>query len=228
MTDYKTFANDFNNRFYAANSVNRKPFPNKNEDDDSGRKKSFYARVGAVQALFSENLVDVECALNPDSPKVNTDDPCFDFNAMLNTYANEVLFYNEIDLGNGNSDEEIVSRPADKRLLREIVKGVISNQYEIDKFIVMLNIEDWEKMDRVFACVLRSAIYEILYRKKTPKIVAISEYTRVTDWFFGPAKAKFTNALLDKIVNKLKCPDDADTCYVDPEDMQDIAGTASH
>ncbi|MDR2933980.1 MAG: transcription antitermination protein NusB [Rickettsiales bacterium] len=223
MVDYKTFASDFNKKFQNNNSGNHPNFNDKENDDDNGRKKSFYARIGAVQALFSENLIDVECSLEPDNQKVNPEDPCFDFNAMLNTYANDVLFYTETDLGNGNTDEEIISRAADKRLLREIVKGVISNQYHIDKFIMMLNIEDWEKMDRVFACVLRSAIYEILYRKKTPKIVAISEYTRVTDWFFGKSKAKFTNALLDKIVNKLKCPEDADECYIEPEDMADIA-----
>ena len=75
-------------------------------------------------------------------------------------------------------------------------------------------------IDRVFACILRCAIYEILYRYKTPKVVAISEYTRVTDWFFGKAKAKFINALLDRIVQKLKCPDNNSVCYIDPEDLK--------
>ena len=114
---------------------------------------------------------------------------------------------------NAGYDWKVIKRSSDKRLLRDIVKGVIVRQSSIDHFIVMLNIKDWDKVDRVFACILRSAIYEILYRLKTPKIVAISEYTRVADWFFGKTHAKFINALLDRIVRTLRCREDE--CEID-------------
>jgi len=188
---------------------------------EDGRTRSFYSRIGAVQALFSENLVDVKCSLEPDTKLFDKKDPCYNFSSLLNKYANDVLFYTNVEI-DGKITEKIISRRADKRLLREIVKGVISNQNSIDKFINMLNIDEWDKIDHVFACIMRSAIYEILYRHKTPKIVAISEYTRVTDWFFGHSKAKFINALLDKIVTKLKCPDDKTACYITPEDLKNF------
>ena len=72
------------------NYSNRKNKDNASLNPDIGRKKSFYARVGAVQALFSENLVSVECSLEADG---RISDDCREFDLMLNKYANEVLFY---------------------------------------------------------------------------------------------------------------------------------------
>ena len=192
------------------NYKNRKNKDNTSLNPDIGRKKSFYARVGAVQALFSENLVSVECSLEADG---RISDDCREFDLMLNKYANEVLFYEDFDEEIQGYDWKVIKRSSDKRLLRDIVKGVIVRQSSIDHFIVMLNIKDWDKVDRVFACILRSAIYEILYRLKTPKIVAISEYTRVADCFFGKTHAKFINALLDRIVRTLRCREDE--CEID-------------
>ena len=205
------------------NDTENTKIKNKFNFDEDGRKRSFYARIGAVQALFSENLVDVECSLESDTKKFDPEDPCFNFNSLLNEYANNVLFYTEIKQDNGDIVEKIISLQSDKRLLKEIVKGVISNQVHIDKFINMLNIDSWNMIDRVFACILRCAFYEILYRYKTPKVVAISEYTRVTDWFFGKPKAKFINALLDKIVKKLQCPEDSNVCCIDTDDLNNLA-----
>ena len=47
--------------------------------------------------------------------------------------------------------------------------------------------------------MIMAAIYEFMFMHKTPIKVIISEYLKVSDFFFDDSQKSFLNAILDKI-----------------------------
>ena len=58
--------------------------------------------------------------------------------------------------------------------------------------------------DNVFLIILKSAIYELLYKPKISSKIIIKEYLNASNFFIEDAKTKYLNALLDKISKSLR------------------------
>ena len=58
--------------------------------------------------------------------------------------------------------------------------------------------------DNVFLIILKSAIYELLYKPSTSSKIIIKEYLNASNFFIEDAKTKYLNALLDKITKNLR------------------------
>ena len=58
--------------------------------------------------------------------------------------------------------------------------------------------------DNVFLIILKSAIYELLYKPTTSSKIIIKEYLNASNYFIEDAKTKYLNALLDKITKNLR------------------------
>ena len=85
----------------------------------------------------------------------------------------------------------------------QLVKGVHDNLEEIDALIAKYS-EHW-KIDRMPAIdrnILRSAIYELLYRADIPPKVAINEAVELAHRFSTPDSGKFINGILDKLMSQ--------------------------
>ena len=63
---------------------------------------------------------------------------------------------------------------------------------------------NFKKLDNVFLIILKSAIYELLYKPTTSSKIIIKEYLNASNYFIEDNKTKYLNALLDKISKNLR------------------------
>lgn len=89
---------------------------------------------------------------------------------------------------------------ADWEFAGRVQKGIQDHQGEIDALIEK-NAVGWTigRMAKVDVCVLRLAIYELLYEKETPVNVVINEAVNLGTWYSDPANKKFINGILGTI-----------------------------
>lgn len=109
----------------------------------------------------------------------------------------------------GNRDaEEIVNRNLEetapdldeKDFAREMVRGVLAQQSEIDGAIRRFA-PDWplEKITTVDRNVLRIGTYELLFNLEIPSKVAINEAIELAKTFGGEASGRFVNGVLGAV-----------------------------
>ena len=63
---------------------------------------------------------------------------------------------------------------------------------------------DLKKLDKVFQVIVKSAIFEFLYKPKISSKIIINEYLRASNFFIEEGQTKYLNALLDKISKKIR------------------------
>jgi N utilization substance protein B len=75
-----------------------------------------------------------------------------------------------------------------------------AHQKRIDE-IIGNHLKNWtlERLNTVDRCVLRIALYELLFYKKTPPKVVLNEYTELAKRYGDTDSASFVNAVLDSI-----------------------------
>jgi len=108
---------------------------------------------------------------------------------------------NDVVAGRFWQDSEQDSEVSD--FATQLVKGVHDNLEEIDALIAKYS-EHW-KIDRMPAIdrnILRSAIYELLFRADIPPKVAINEAVELAHRFSTPDSGKFINGILDKLMSQ--------------------------
>ncbi len=93
-----------------------------------------------------------------------------------------------------------------KKFIKDVVFGTIERNevilMEIKKYLdTEINLK---KHDSVFLIILKSAIYELLYKPTTSSKIIIKEYLNASNFFIEDNKTKYLNALLDKISKNLR------------------------
>ncbi len=111
---------------------------------------------------------------------------------MTDDSANDVMdrFWEELEC-----DSEV------REFAIQLVRGTRENLTDIDALITEYS-EHW-KIDRMPAIdrnILRSAIYELLYRSDIPRKVVINEAVETAHRFSTPDSGKFINGILDKLM----------------------------
>ena len=73
---------------------------------------------------------------------------------------------------------------------------------EIKKFLS----EDIQltNLDKVFQVIVKSAIFEFLYKPKVSTKIIIKEYLDASNYFLEDGQTKYLNAILDKIAKKIR------------------------
>ena len=61
-----------------------------------------------------------------------------------------------------------------------------------------------KNMDKVFQIIIKSAIFEFLYKPNTSIKIIINEYLKASNFFIDDSQTKYLNALLDKISKKIR------------------------
>ena len=61
-----------------------------------------------------------------------------------------------------------------------------------------------KKLDKVFQVIIKSAIFEFLYKPKTSIKIIIKEYLNASNFFIEESQTKYLNALLDKVSKKIR------------------------
>ena len=110
-----------------------------------------------------------------------------------------------------NKDEDITfPKHRFKKFIKDVVNGTIERNEiivaEVKNYLsddVKLN-----KLDKVFQVIIKSAIFEFLYKTNTPTRIIIKEYLNVSNFFLEDSQTKYLNALLDKISKKIRNSDE--------------------
>ena len=93
-----------------------------------------------------------------------------------------------------------------KKFIKDVVNGSIErNDVIVDEITNHLKKDlNLERQDMVFQIIIKSAIFEILYKPKTSIKIIIKEYLNASNFFLDDSQTRFLNALLDKISKKIR------------------------
>ena len=93
-----------------------------------------------------------------------------------------------------------------KKFIKDVVNGTIERDDIIkDEISNHLNLDlDLKKLDKVFQVIVKSAIFEFLYKPKISSSIIINEYLKASNFFIEDGQTKYLNALLDKISKKIR------------------------
>ena len=106
-----------------------------------------------------------------------------------------------------NEDENLTfPKHRFKKFIKDVVNGTIERDDVIsDEISNHLNADlDLKKLDKVFKVIVKSAIFEFLYKPNTSIKIIINEYLKASNFFIDDSQTKYLNALLDKISKKLR------------------------
>jgi N utilization substance protein B len=129
-------------------------------------------RIVALQTLYEQDF------------RREVEDPGLDLEAVL---ARNIARY-----------EETIE---DKAFIEGLVRGVSSNEAELDDIIRPVAPE-WpiEQIARMDRAILRIGVYELLFEKGVPPKVAINEAVELAKAFGGDNSSKFINGVLGTVL----------------------------
>ncbi len=93
-----------------------------------------------------------------------------------------------------------------KKFIKDIVTGTIERSELIEEKIslYLINDIDLAKTDKLLKIILFAAIFELIFKHKTPKKVIINEYVLASEHFLEKIQIGYLNAILDKIARELR------------------------
>ena len=97
-----------------------------------------------------------------------------------------------------------------KHRFKKFIKDVVNGTLERDEIITdeinnHLNTDlNMIRLDKVFQVIIKSAIFELMYKPKISSKIIIKEYLNASNFFIDLSQTKYLNALLDKISKKLR------------------------
>ena len=103
--------------------------------------------------------------------------------------------------------DEIISFP--KHRFKKFIKDVVYGTIERDEVIndELLNLEknyNLKKLDKIFIIIIKAAIFELLYKSKTPMKIIIKEYLDASNFFLNPLQIKYLHSIIDKLGKKIR------------------------
>ena len=108
------------------------------------------------------------------------------------------FFNNEIDL--------IFPKHRFKKFIKDVVLGTIERDEVIKEEVNNHLSEDLQltNLDKVFQIIIKSAIFEFLYKPKISTKIIIKEHLDASNFFLEDSQTKYLNAILDKIAKKIR------------------------
>ena len=106
-----------------------------------------------------------------------------------------------------NKDEDLTfPKHRFKKFIKDVVNGTIERDDIINEEIKNhLNSDvNLKNLDKVFLVIIKSAIFEFLYKPKISSKIIINEYLKASNYFIEDGQTKYLNALLDKISKKIR------------------------
>ncbi len=97
-----------------------------------------------------------------------------------------------------------------KHRFKKFIKDVVNGTIERDEIITdELNTHlkgdlQLSKLDKLFQIIIKSAVFELLYKTKTSTKIIIKEYLTASNSFLDDSQTKYLNALLDKLAKKIR------------------------
>ncbi len=88
---------------------------------------------------------------------------------------------------------------------RQLVLGICDKKNDLDRLISQTS-KNWrlKRMNRIDKCILRLAVFEILFMDDIPPKVSIDEAVEIGKKFGSEDSGSFINGILDNIYNTLE------------------------
>jgi transcription antitermination protein NusB len=106
-----------------------------------------------------------------------------------------------------NGDTELTfAKHRFKKFIKDVVLGTIERD-EVIKDEVKNHLSDdlqLTNFDKIFQVIVKSAIFEFLYKPKISSKIIIKEYLNASNFFLEDSQTKYLNAILDKIAKKIR------------------------
>ncbi len=119
----------------------------------------------------------------------------------------ELFFEPEYYTTLGPEDPVYGEYPDERQLayIRRVAEGVADHAPELDEYIARYA-KNWafERISRVAAAILRTAMYEILYLPEVPYRAAANEAVELAKTYEGRDTAGFVNGILASFIEKEK------------------------
>ena len=106
-----------------------------------------------------------------------------------------------------NKDEKIdFPKHRFRKFIKDVVFGTIErNEILIEELDKNLGKQlRFNKFDRLFQIILKSATYELLYKPNVSIKIIIKEYLDASNFFLDDSQTKYLNALLDNVAKKIR------------------------
>ncbi len=93
-----------------------------------------------------------------------------------------------------------------KKFIKDVVTGTLERSDLIEDKIksYLVNDIDLTKTDKLLKIILFAALYELMFKHKTPKKVIIAEYLVASEYFLEKIQIGYLNAILDKLAKILR------------------------
>ena len=107
----------------------------------------------------------------------------------------------------GGEDEAYLEYPEERQLsyIRRVASGVAEHAAELDGYIAKYALNwDFQRISRVSAAIMRTAMYEILYMPDIPDKVAANEAVELTKLYEDSRTASFINGILASFIRDEK------------------------
>jgi len=93
-----------------------------------------------------------------------------------------------------------------KKFIKDVVLGTIERDDVIKEEVKNHLSDDLQitNLDKVFQVIVKSAIFEFLYKPKVSTKIIIKEYLDASNFFLEDSQTKYLNAILDKIAKKIR------------------------
>jgi N utilization substance protein B len=100
---------------------------------------------------------------------------------------------------------EFSDKLTDLTFARELLQGILDNQKKIRE-IIAKEAPEWpfERIAPIDRVILQMGIYEILFSKDVPPVVAINEAIEIVKVFGDINSGKFINGVLSTVMSKYK------------------------
>ena len=106
-----------------------------------------------------------------------------------------------------NNDEQLTfPKHRFKKFIKDVVLGTIERDEVIKEELKNHLSEDLKlnNLDKIFQVIVKSAIFEFLYKPKISTKIIIKEYLDASNYFLEDGQTKYLNAILDKIGKKIR------------------------
>ena len=107
-----------------------------------------------------------------------------------------------------NEKDLIFSKHRFKKFIKDVVLGTIERD-DLIKEEVKNHLSDLRltNLDKIFQIIVKSAIFEFLYKPNISSKIIIKEYLDASNFFLEDSQTKYLNAILDKIAKKIRTTD---------------------
>ena len=106
-----------------------------------------------------------------------------------------------------NEDKNLTfSKHRFRKFIKDVVLGTIERDDVINEEVQNHLSKDLQltNLDKVFQVIVKSAIFEFLYKPKISTKIIIKEYLNASNFFLEDSQTKYLNAILDKIAKKIR------------------------